>query len=38
MKVRSEGLIYLTQLIYLRPGRESVFDEFESVAIPLILH
>ena len=27
---------YYTQLIYLRPGCEAIFDEFESVAIPLI--
>ncbi|MDF7820462.1 DUF1330 domain-containing protein [Runella sp. MFBS21] len=29
-------MIYITQLIYIRPGQEKVFDEFESVAIPLI--
>ena len=27
-------MIYITQLIYLIEGRESIFDEFESVAIP----
>jgi len=29
-------MIYLTQLIYIREGQEQAFDEFESVAIPLI--
>jgi uncharacterized protein (DUF1330 family) len=29
-------MMFVTQLIYLHPGKESVFDEFESVAIPLI--
>ena len=26
----------LTQLIYIREGQESVFDQFEAIAIPLI--
>jgi hypothetical protein len=29
-------MIYITQLIYLKPGKEDVFEAFESVAIPLI--
>jgi len=29
-------MIYITQLIYLKKGQEAVFDEFESVAIPII--
>jgi uncharacterized protein (DUF1330 family) len=29
-------MIYLTQLIYIIPGQEKIFDEFESVAIPII--
>lgn len=29
-------MIYFTQLIYLKPGQEKVFDEFEAVAMPLI--
>jgi uncharacterized protein (DUF1330 family) len=29
-------MIYITQLIYIVPGEEKVFDQFESVAIPLI--
>ena len=29
-------MIYVTQLIYLIPGQEKIFDEFEAVAIPVI--
>ncbi len=29
-------MIYVTQLIYIRPGQESVFHEFEDIAIPII--
>ena len=29
-------LLYLTQLVYVNPGKESMFDSFEDVAIPLI--
>jgi uncharacterized protein (DUF1330 family) len=29
-------MIYITQLIYIVPGQEKTFDEFESVAIPII--
>ena len=29
-------MIHLTQLIYLKPGQEKVFDQFEDVAIPII--
>ena len=29
-------MIYLTQLIYLKEGREKLFDEFEAIAIPII--
>lgn len=29
-------MFYITQLIYIKPGEEAVFDEFESKAIPLI--
>lgn len=29
-------MLYITQLIYLQPGQEEVFDRFEAVAIPLI--
>lgn len=30
-------MIFITQLIYFIGGREQVFDEFESIAIPTIL-
>lgn len=29
-------MIYITQLIYLKSGKEEVFDAFEAIAIPLI--
>ena len=29
-------MIYITQLIYLQPGQEKIFDEFEDIAIPII--
>jgi uncharacterized protein (DUF1330 family) len=29
-------MLYILQLIYLREGQESVFDQFEAIAIPLI--
>ena len=29
-------MIFITQLIYIKEGQESVFDQFESVAIPAI--
>jgi uncharacterized protein (DUF1330 family) len=28
--------VYITQLIYVQQGQEKVFDQFESVAIPII--
>jgi uncharacterized protein (DUF1330 family) len=28
--------VHITQLIYIRQGQEKVFDQFESVAIPII--
>ncbi len=30
-------MVYFTQLIYIKEGQESVFFEFEDVAIPLIV-
>lgn len=30
-------MIYITQLIYINEGEEAVFNEFEAVAIPIIL-
>ena len=29
-------MIYLTQLIFINEGKESAFNEFESIAIPLM--
>jgi uncharacterized protein (DUF1330 family) len=29
-------MIYITQLIYIKPGQEKVFHQFEDVAIPII--
>ncbi|MGI8423208.1 MAG: DUF1330 domain-containing protein [Chloroflexota bacterium] len=29
-------MIILTQLVYVHPGKERAFDEFEALAIPLI--
>lgn len=29
-------MIFLTQLIYIKDGKEDVFHEFEAVAIPII--
>jgi uncharacterized protein (DUF1330 family) len=29
-------MIYINKLIYIVPGKESVFDEFEKVSIPII--
>ena len=29
-------MIHITQLIYIVPGEEETFDEFESIAIPII--
>jgi uncharacterized protein (DUF1330 family) len=30
-------MIYITQLIYIIEGQESVFNQFEEIAIPAIL-
>ncbi|HMI02058.1 MAG TPA: hypothetical protein VK541_06220 [Pedobacter sp.] len=29
-------MIYITQLIYLKAGQETIFHQFEDVAIPII--
>jgi uncharacterized protein (DUF1330 family) len=29
-------MIYITQLIYIVAGQENIFNQFESVAIPII--
>jgi antibiotic biosynthesis monooxygenase (ABM) superfamily enzyme len=28
--------MFITQLIYIRPGQENIFHQFEDVAIPII--
>jgi uncharacterized protein (DUF1330 family) len=34
--LRCGVMVFITQLTYVRVGRESVFEEFEAQAIPLI--
>ena len=29
-------MIYITQLIYIVPGQEKIFNQFEDIAIPII--
>ena len=29
-------MIFITQLIYIREGQQTIFDQFEAVAIPII--
>ncbi|MEB0261908.1 MULTISPECIES: hypothetical protein [unclassified Mucilaginibacter] len=29
-------MLYITQLIHIKPGQEEIFHQFEDVAIPLI--
>ena len=30
-------MIFITQLVYIKEGQESVFHQFEDIAIPIIL-
>jgi uncharacterized protein (DUF1330 family) len=30
-------MVYITQLIYIISGQEKIFDQFEDIAIPIIL-
>lgn len=30
-------MVFITNLIYLNPGEEEIFDEFERIAIPIML-
>jgi uncharacterized protein (DUF1330 family) len=30
-------MLYITQLIYIKPGQEDIFHQFENIAIPIIL-
>ncbi len=34
--VYNDNMIYITQLIYVKDGKEAVFHEFEDFAIPLM--
>ena len=36
IKINPRKMIYITQLIYIKDGREKTFHEFEDVAIPII--
>lgn len=29
-------MFFVTQLIYIKPGQENVFDQFEDIAMPII--
>jgi uncharacterized protein (DUF1330 family) len=29
-------MLFITQLIYIKPGQEAVFNQFENIALPLI--
>jgi len=29
-------MIYITQLIFIKPGKEKIFHEFEDLALPLM--
>jgi len=29
-------MVFFTQLVYVNPGQERVFDEFEAIALPLV--
>ena len=30
-------MIYITQLIYINDGQEAIFNQFEAIAIPMLL-
>ncbi len=32
----TKHMIYITQLIYIIPGQEEIFNQFEGIAIPII--
>jgi len=34
--IKKDIMIYITQLIFVKPGKECVFNEFEDLAIPLL--
>ncbi len=31
------SMVFITQLIYIKEGQESIFHQFEDIAIPIIL-
>ncbi len=35
-RLNTKPMIYITQLIYIIPGQEAVFHQFEDIAIPII--
>jgi uncharacterized protein (DUF1330 family) len=35
-KANLKNMIYITQLIYIKAGQQAIFNEFESLAIPII--
>ena len=36
-KIYNINMIEITQLIYIKKGKEKIFHEFEAMAIPTIL-
>ena len=34
--MKTNNMVYITQLIYIKEGQENVFNQFEDVAIPTI--
>jgi uncharacterized protein (DUF1330 family) len=35
-QIKLSAMLYITQLIYIKPRQEHIFHEFEDVAIPII--
>jgi uncharacterized protein (DUF1330 family) len=35
-RTKCTEMLFITQLIYIRPGQETTFDEFEAIALPAI--
>jgi uncharacterized protein (DUF1330 family) len=36
LRIFTIHMIYITQLVYVKPGQEGIFETFEQVALPLI--
>ena len=34
--MKTNNMVYITQLIYIKEGQENVFNQFEDIAIPTI--